>query len=48
MEEKKWDYGLKMEEKKLDWEKNEKEKDCAHELSKLATLANKENVGRKC
>ncbi|PLW29725.1 hypothetical protein PCASD_15583 [Puccinia coronata f. sp. avenae] len=47
LEEKKWEQELKMDEKKLEWEKDEKEKDQTFELSKLGTLADKENLGKK-
>jgi hypothetical protein len=47
LEEKKWERELKMDEKKLEWEKDEKAKDQTLELSKLGTLADKENLGKK-
>ena len=47
LEEKKWEQELKMYEKRLEWEKNEKENDQTFELSKLGTLADKENLGKK-
>ncbi|PLW47474.1 hypothetical protein PCASD_04388 [Puccinia coronata f. sp. avenae] len=47
LEEKKWERELKMDEKRLEWEKDEKEKDQTFELSKLGTLADKENWGKK-
>ncbi|PLW06509.1 hypothetical protein PCASD_25881 [Puccinia coronata f. sp. avenae] len=47
LEEKKWDQELKMDEKRLEWEKDEKAKDQIFELSKLGTLADKENLGNK-
>jgi hypothetical protein len=47
LEEKKWEWELKMDEKRLEWEKNEKEKDRTFELSKLGTLVDKENLGKK-
>ena len=47
LEEKKWDQELKMDEKRLEWEKDEKAKDQTFELSKLGTLADKENLGKK-
>ncbi|PLW18353.1 hypothetical protein PCANC_14201 [Puccinia coronata f. sp. avenae] len=47
LEEKKWERELKMDEKRLEWEKDEKAKDQTFELSKLGTLANKENLGKK-
>ena len=46
LEEKKWDQELKMDEKRLEWEKDEKAKDQTFELSKLGTLAEKENLGK--
>ncbi|PLW05175.1 hypothetical protein PCANC_28915 [Puccinia coronata f. sp. avenae] len=47
LEEKKWEQELKMDEKRLEWEKDEKAKDQTFELSKLGTLADKENLGKK-
>ncbi|PLW53401.1 hypothetical protein PCANC_06094 [Puccinia coronata f. sp. avenae] len=47
LEEKKWEQDLKMDEKRLEWEKDEKAKDQTFELSKLGTLADKENLGKK-
>ncbi|PLW36306.1 hypothetical protein PCASD_15934 [Puccinia coronata f. sp. avenae] len=49
LEEKKWEQELKMDENRLEWGKNEKEKekDKTFELSKLGTLADKENSGKK-
>ncbi|PLW25540.1 hypothetical protein PCANC_05226 [Puccinia coronata f. sp. avenae] len=47
LEEKKWERELKMDEKRLEWEKDEKAKDRTFELSKLGTLADKENLGKK-
>ncbi|PLW54707.1 hypothetical protein PCANC_11672 [Puccinia coronata f. sp. avenae] len=47
LEEKKWELELKMDEKRLKWEKDEKAKDQTFELSKLGTLADKENLGKK-
>ncbi|PLW08361.1 hypothetical protein PCASD_25067 [Puccinia coronata f. sp. avenae] len=47
LEEKKWEQELKMDEKRLEWEKDEKAKDQKFELSKLGTLADKENLGKK-
>jgi hypothetical protein len=47
LEENKWEKELKMDEKRLEWEKDEKEKDQTIELSKLGTLADKENLGKK-
>jgi hypothetical protein len=47
LEEKKWEQELKMDEKRLEWEKDEKAKDQTFELSKLGTLAEKENLGKK-
>ncbi|PLW08741.1 hypothetical protein PCANC_27927 [Puccinia coronata f. sp. avenae] len=47
LEEKKWERELKMDEKRLEWEKDEKEKDQTFELSKLGTLVDKENLGKK-
>ncbi|PLW25736.1 hypothetical protein PCANC_25520 [Puccinia coronata f. sp. avenae] len=47
LEEKKWERELKMDEKRLEWEKDEKEKDQTFELSKLGTLADIENLGKK-
>ncbi|PLW25437.1 hypothetical protein PCASD_23904 [Puccinia coronata f. sp. avenae] len=47
LEEKKWEQELKMDEKRLEWEKDEKAKDRTFELSKLGTLADKENLGKK-
>ncbi|PLW29668.1 hypothetical protein PCASD_20222 [Puccinia coronata f. sp. avenae] len=47
LEEKKWEQELKMDEKRLEWEKDEKAKDQTFELSKLRTLADKENLGKK-
>jgi hypothetical protein len=47
LEEKKWHQELKMDEKRLEWEKDEKAKDQTFELSKLGTLAEKENLGKK-
>ncbi|PLW27391.1 hypothetical protein PCANC_25846 [Puccinia coronata f. sp. avenae] len=47
LEEKKWERELKMDEKRLEWEKDEKAKDQTFELSKLGTLADKENLGKK-
>ena len=47
LEEKKLEQELKMDEKRLEWEKDEKAKDHKFELSKLGTLADKENLGKK-
>ncbi|PLW28053.1 hypothetical protein PCANC_26459 [Puccinia coronata f. sp. avenae] len=47
LEEKKWEQELKMDEKRLEWEKDEKAKYQTFELSKLGTLADKENLGKK-
>ncbi|PLW17303.1 hypothetical protein PCANC_14143 [Puccinia coronata f. sp. avenae] len=47
LEENKWEQELKMDEKRLEWEKDEKAKDRTFELSKLGTLADKENLGKK-
>ncbi|PLW38339.1 hypothetical protein PCASD_10586 [Puccinia coronata f. sp. avenae] len=47
LEEKKWERELKMDEKRLEWEKDEKAKDQTFELSKLGTLEDKENLGKK-
>ncbi|PLW09693.1 hypothetical protein PCANC_20739 [Puccinia coronata f. sp. avenae] len=47
LEEKKWERELKMDEKRLEWEKDENAKDRTFELSKLGTLADKENLGKK-
>jgi hypothetical protein len=47
LEEKKWHQELKMDEKRLEWEKDEKVRDQTFELSKLGTLADKENLGKK-
>jgi hypothetical protein len=47
LEEKKWEQELKMDEKRLEWEKDEKAKDQTFKLSKLGTLADKENLGKK-
>ncbi|PLW35838.1 hypothetical protein PCASD_14449 [Puccinia coronata f. sp. avenae] len=47
LEEKKWERELKMDEKRLEWEKDEKAKDQTFELSKLGTLADKKNLGKK-
>ena len=42
LEEKKLKHGIKSKKSKMDWEKEEKEKDQAFDLSKLETLADKE------
>jgi Skp family chaperone for outer membrane proteins len=47
LEEKKWEQELRMDENWLEWEKNEKEKDQTFEISKLGTLVDKENLGKK-
>ena len=47
LEENKWDQELKMDEKRLEWEKDEKAKDQTFEHSNLGTLADKENLGKK-
>ncbi|KNZ45074.1 hypothetical protein VP01_850g1 [Puccinia sorghi] len=39
----KWDHSTKLEEKSLDWDKEEKEKDRGFEITKLDGLALKEN-----
>ena len=44
---KKLKHGIKSKKSKLDWEKEEKEKDWAFEPSKLETLADKEKIGKK-
>jgi predicted MarR family transcription regulator len=36
-----------MDEKRLEWEKDEKAKDITFELSKLGNLADKENLGKR-
>jgi hypothetical protein len=47
LEEKKWDQELKMDENRLEWEKDEKQKDQTFELSKLGNLVYEENLGKK-
>ncbi|KNZ45807.1 hypothetical protein VP01_779g9 [Puccinia sorghi] len=46
LEEKKWNHGINMEENKLDWEKEEKEKDRSFEMAKLEQLASQEHIGQ--
>ncbi|KNZ64658.1 hypothetical protein VP01_10068g2 [Puccinia sorghi] len=44
---KRWDHGIKLEEKKLDWEKEEKGKDQSFEMAKLDQLPSPEHIGKK-
>ncbi|KNZ55940.1 hypothetical protein VP01_253g10, partial [Puccinia sorghi] len=42
-----WDHGIKLEEKKLDWEKEEKEEDRSFDMTNLEQLASQEHIGKK-
>ncbi|KAH9456211.1 hypothetical protein Pst134EB_012414 [Puccinia striiformis f. sp. tritici] len=47
LDQKKWDQGIEIEEKKLTWEKEERAKDRQFEIEKLDRLASQDNVGKK-
>ena len=52
LDEKNWDHGIKLEEKKweekqLEWEKEEKDRDQSFEMAKLDCLASQDHTGKK-